>query len=103
MVPGATPDDDWQSAATWRRVNPGYGRTVQPDALAQEALEAANEPRKLTDFLRFQLNRWTNQATTCLPLDWWHGCAEPTVSPATLTSYDVFASLDMAQSIDYAA
>jgi phage terminase large subunit-like protein len=70
----ATETDDWQAEDVWRRVNPGYGVTVQPDAIAQEALEAKNEPRKLNDFLRFQLNRWTNQATAWLPLEWWTAC-----------------------------
>ena len=45
--------DDWQSPDTWRKVNPGYGVTVQADGLAMEALEAANEPRKRNDFLRY--------------------------------------------------
>ncbi|MEO5894072.1 MAG: terminase large subunit [Vicinamibacterales bacterium] len=61
----AREDEDWQSEATWRRVNPGYGVTVQADGIAMEAREAGNEPRKLNDFLRFHLNRWTNQATAC--------------------------------------
>jgi phage terminase large subunit-like protein len=95
--------DDWQAESTWRKVNPGYGVTVQPDAIAQEALEARNEPRKLNDFLRFQLNRWTNQSTSWLPLDWWTACETATLSPAAFVSYESTGGLDMAQSIDYAS
>jgi phage terminase large subunit-like protein len=95
--------DDWQSEEVWRKANPGYGVTVQPDAIAQEALEAKNEPRKLNDFLRFQLNRWTNQASAWLPLDWWTACEQPALSPMTFVSYESAGGLDMAQSIDYAA
>jgi phage terminase large subunit-like protein len=99
----ATDTDDWQSEDVWRRVQPGYGLTVQPDAIAQEALEATNEPRKLNDFLRFQLNRWTNQATAWLPVDWWTACQVPALDMLALAALDATAGLDMAQSIDYAA
>jgi phage terminase large subunit-like protein len=99
----ATEKDDWRSEDVWRRVNPGYGVTVQADAIAQEALEAANEPRKLNDFLRFQLNRWTNQATAWLPFDWWSACEVPTLKAADLSAHEAAGGLDMAQSVDYAA
>lgn len=103
VVFAAAESDDWQSAATWRRVNPGYGTTIQAEGLAMEAREAANEPRKLNDFLRYHLNRWTNQATAWLPLDWWTACETPTLSIPTLAAHDATAGLDMAQSIDYAS
>lgn len=94
---------DWSAEETWRRANPGYGVTVQPSAIEQEALEAKNEPRKLNDFLRFQLNRWTNQATAWLPLDWWTACERPGLLPSSVVSFDATAGLDMAQAIDYAS
>lgn len=99
----ATEADDWQSEDVWRRVNPGYGITVQPAGIAMEAMEAANEPRKLNDFLRFHLNRWTNQATAWLPLDWWAACQVPALDLAALAKHEAAAGLDMAQSIDYAS
>ncbi len=104
--------DDWQSPETWRKVNPGYGVTIQPDGLAMEAAEAANEPRKQNDFKRYHCNIWTNQATSWIPVEWWDACAVPTLSnsthgsnlsPAAHTGYEAVAGLDMAQSIDYAA
>lgn len=78
-------------------------RIRQADAIAQEALEAANEPRKLNDFLRFQLNRWTNQATAWLPLDWWTACQVPALDLGALAAHEAMGGLDMAQSIDYAS
>ncbi len=99
----AAESDDWQAESTWRKVNPGYGVTVQADAIAQEALEAANEPRKLNDFLRFQLNRWTNQATAWLPLEWWTNCQVKALDLGALAAHEAAGGLDMAQSIDYAS
>ncbi|HXG69675.1 MAG TPA: terminase large subunit [Gemmatimonadaceae bacterium] len=95
--------EDWQIDTTWRRVNPGYGVTVQPDGIAMEALEARNEPRKLNDFLRFHLNRWTNQATAWLPIEWFTRCEVPTLSPASFAQHECAAGLDMAQTTDFAA
>jgi phage terminase large subunit-like protein len=99
----AAPEDDWQAEATWRKANPGFGVTVRPDAIAQEAIEAANEPRKLNDFLRFQLNRWVSQASAWLPLDWWKACEVPALDLTRLATFEATAGLDMAQAIDYAS
>ncbi len=99
----ASETDDWQSPETWKRVNPGFGVTIQTAGLAMEAAEAANEPRKLNDFLRFHLNKWTNQATAWLPLDWWTACEAPGLTSAPLVAHEATAGLDMAQSIDYAS
>lgn len=95
--------DDWQAEDTWRKVNPGYGVTIQADGLAMEAREAANEPRKQNDFLRYHLMKWTNQSVAWLPLDWWTACEVPTLSSTSFSSYESTAGLDMAQSIDYAS
>jgi phage terminase large subunit-like protein len=99
----AAETDDWQAEETWKKVNPGYGTTIQPEGLAAEAREAANEPRKLNDFLRFHLNRWTNQATAWLPIDWWTACETPGLEPASVAAHEAYAGLDAAQSIDYTA
>lgn len=99
----ARPEDDWQAPKTWRRVNPGFGITVQPEGIAAQAREAANEPRKRNDFLRFHLNVWTNQAVAWLPLEWWTACQVPALDPAALAAHEATGGLDMAQSIDYAS
>jgi phage terminase large subunit-like protein len=97
----ASKDDNWKDPEVWKRVNPGYGVTVKADALETEALQAANEPRKLNDFLRYHLNRWVNQATAWIPIDWWDAC--PATLPENLSELRVFGGLDMTQKIDLAA
>lgn len=83
----ATPEDDWTSPAVHARVNPGYGVTVKPDAVEMECVEAQNEPRKRNDFLRYHLNRWVNQATAWIPVDWWDAC-----EPAPVDDYQAWLS-----------
>lgn len=98
----AGPHEDWTSPAVWERVNPGYGTTIQPTALATLALEAQHEPRKRNDFLRFHTNRWVNQATAWIPVDWWDAC-ERDVPDHELMGLQCAAGLDLAQKHDLAA
>lgn len=96
----AAPDDDFQDPAVWARVNPALGVTVTEDALRVFAHEAANEPRKRNDFLRYHLNRWVNQATAWLPVDWWDACDAPLPPDDVLVKLPVAVGIDMAQKID---
>jgi phage terminase large subunit-like protein len=99
----ATADDDWQSEETWRRVNPGYGVTVKADAIRSEYVAAQAEPRKRNDFLRYHLNRWTNQAVSWIPPEWWDGCEVRGTGLAELQALVCAAGLDLAQKWDLAA
>ena len=45
---------------------------------------------KRNDFLRYHLNRWTNQATAWIPIDWWDACAT-TLDDADLVGLDAGA------------
>lgn len=97
-----TPEDNWKDPVVWARVNPGHGITVKPDAIAAECAEATVEPRKLNDFLRFHGNRWVNQATAWIPVDWWDAC-KADYTDAELQDMPVFAGFDMAQKHDLAS
>lgn len=99
----AKPEDDFQSPAVWRRVNPGLGVTVTEEAMRGFAVEAANEPRKRNDFLRYHLNRWVNQATAWIPVDWWDACALPLPSDDELRKFPCVLGVDMSQKIDLTA
>lgn len=99
----ATPDDDWTDPEVWQRVNPGLGVTVKRDAIEAECRAAQNEPRKRNDFLRYHLNRWTQQATAWIPIEWWDACDEPVLLDETLAERPVYGGLDLAQKIDLAA
>jgi phage terminase large subunit-like protein len=97
-----TPKDDYTDPVVWRRINPGHGTTVKHDAIAAECEEAKVEPRKRNDFLRYHGNRWTNQATAWIPIDWWDACEGP-LDDAELVTLDCAAGLDLAQKWDLAS
>jgi phage terminase large subunit-like protein len=95
-------DDDWTSEAVWRRVNPGYGITVKADYFETECRAAQNEPRKRNSFLQLHGNRWVNQATAWIPVEWYDACRAD-FTDETLSGLACAAGLDMAQKIDLVA
>ncbi len=99
----ATDKDDWTSPEIWARVNPGLGVTIPFDMMQSFATAAINEPRKRNDFLRFHLNRWVNQATSWIPIEWWDACDSPLPSDEELQQYPCATGTDMAQKIDLAS
>jgi phage terminase large subunit-like protein len=98
----ASASDDWTDPAVWARVNPAHGLLVKHDAIEAECADAIAEPRKRNDFLRYHLNRWVNQATAWIPIDWWDAC-RATLDDAELRELPVFAGLDMSQKYDLTA
>jgi phage terminase large subunit-like protein len=98
----AAKGEHWDDPAIWKRVNPGHGITIRHDDIAEEAREASAEPRKRNDFERYHLNRWTNQATAWILLEWWDACEGP-LEDATLETLECCAGLDLAQKWDLAA
>lgn len=93
--------EDWADRDVLTRVNPGVGTTIKIETLLAGALEARNEPRKRNDFLRYHTNRWVNQATAWIPIDWWDACEGP-LDDAELVTLECAAGLDLAQKWDLA-
>jgi len=100
MIFEATPSDDWTSEETWKRVNPGYGVTMRAEYFETESAAAQHEPRKRNSFLQLHCNRWVNQATAWIPVEWWDAC---TVPPESVDGLDASAGLDLAQKWDLTA
>jgi phage terminase large subunit-like protein len=101
MLFEARADEDWTLEATWRRVNPGYGVTIKADYFHTESAAAQHEPRKRNSFLQLHLNRWVNQATAWIPIEWWDACRAD--FPEGYEALACCAGLDMAQKIDLVA
>jgi phage terminase large subunit-like protein len=96
------PTDDWTDQAVLQRVNPGYGVTMKTDYFVAEVAAAKAEPRKRNSFLQLHGNRWVNQATAWLPVEWWDACDETLPSIEELAALPCAAGLDLAQKFDLA-
>lgn len=97
------PKDDYTSEANWRKVNPGHGITVQHDSVVALCAEAVAEPRKLNDFLRYQCNRWVNQAVAWIPVQWWDACEGEIPPDDVLATLQGAVGIDMSQKYDLTA
>lgn len=94
--------EDWTDLEVIKRVNPGYGKTMRAEYFETELAAARAEPRKRNSFQQLHCNRWVNQATAWIPVEWWDACAEPIPSDAVLKALPCAAGLDLAQKIDLA-
>ena len=104
-------DEDWADHDALKRVNPGYGITMKAQYFETEVRAAQAEPRKRNSFIQLHGNRWTNQATAWIPVEWWDAC-----EPEPIANYGAWldaqtpelsllpcaAGLDLAQKIDLA-
>ena len=53
-------DIDYTSPEVLEMANPGYGVTIRPDEILNDALQAQNEPQQRKDFFAKSLNVYTN-------------------------------------------
>jgi phage terminase large subunit-like protein len=93
--------EDWTDPAVLTRVNPGVGTTIKLETLLSAAREATNEPRKRNDFVRYHTNRWTNQATAWIAIEWYDAC-QAAFTDEDLIGLPCGAGLDLAQKWDLA-
>lgn len=102
VIFAANDKDDWQSPEVWKKVNPNIGKTVKMEYLADEAADAAAEPRKVNSFKRLHLNVWTRQAEQWIDIAAWDNCA----AELELSDYvgrDCYMGFDLSQKADLTA
>jgi phage terminase large subunit-like protein len=54
-----------------RQANPGWGVSIKPTYLAEQAEKALRQPHFTNEYLRLHLNVWTQQTTRWLSLERW--------------------------------
>lgn len=74
FIAAADEGDDYFSEATQRKANPNFGISIKPSFLAEQAEKARRQPSFLNEYLRLDLNVWTQQVTRWIPLENWNAC-----------------------------
>jgi phage terminase large subunit-like protein len=90
----AGPDENWQSEAVWKRVNPNLGVSISLQFLREECARARQLASYENVFRNLYLNQWTEQAVRWLSMELWNRGAEPEVPD--LGGADCYAGLDLA-------
>lgn len=55
---------DYTNPKIHEMANPGYGHTIRPEEIANDAMQAQNDPQQRKDFFAKSLNVFTNQINT---------------------------------------
>lgn len=96
--------DDWTDPVTWRKANPNYAVSVQPEDLARKAREANQSPQARNNFLTKHLNVWVTSSAPCLSVDGWRAGQSSGWKPAfeipELRGEPCFVGVDIAKKID---
>lgn len=115
VVYAASPEDDWQAEATWRKANPNLGVSKKLDTMRANARRARQLPRLENHFKNYHLNIWTEQAVRWLPIDavndegktfGWDYCIGPIgwkELPEKLLHKTAFGGLDLSSTTDLSA
>lgn len=96
-------EDDWKEESTWKKANPNYGVSVNPDDLRLKAKHAMESPSKKAGFLTKHLNVWVSSSKAWLDPGAWLRCALPEFDPLEYTPDPVWLGLDLASRRDIAA
>ena len=92
--------EDWESEATWARVNPNLGVSISIDFLRQEYQRAKESPSFENTFRNLYLNEWTEQAIRWLPMDAWR---DSPPMPVLGNGEPCWCGLDMSTTTDITA
>lgn len=98
--------DDWLAESTWKKANPHYGISVNPDDMRALATKAKGIPAAAAAFKQKRLNMWVNASAPCLSMEGWrkgqtHGARAAFM--AALEHESCYAGIDLASKIDLCA
>lgn len=95
--------DDWHDPATWPRVNPNYGVSVQPAGFRSMVEEAAQLPAAVNALLRQQFNVWTQQSVMWIPPELWESNGRALLGDGDLAGRVCYGGLDLSSVSDITA
>ena len=107
----ARKDDDWTVEATWKKANPNYGVSIDPEWFAAQCEKAKNEPSFTNMFKRLHLNIITDTFKVWIPDESWEACgprdainAEQARAPLydAVGPLDAYLGMDLSSKLDLA-
>jgi phage terminase large subunit-like protein len=95
-------DDPW-SEETWIKCNPGWGQSVQPDAVRGIMKQARNNPAQEAAAMTKHLNVWMGADEALFSMRTWRACADRDLDLDQLEGRSCHLGLDLASKTDIAA
>lgn len=98
------PKADWREESTWRKANPNFGVSVDPDTMRRDCHKAANEgPAAVATFKRLRLNMKTSPTTALFDLDQYDHSRREAPTEQQLRDVPCYGGLDLASTSDLCA
>lgn len=88
--------DDPLSESSWRKANPLYGISVEPDDLRRMATVARVQSAALSEFQTKRLNVWMNADSAWMNMLQWDACADPALREEQFVGQACIVALDAA-------
>lgn len=88
--------DDPLDEKTWRKANPNYGISVDPDDMRSMAQVAGVQAQALTEFLTKRLNVWVNADSAWMNMLQWDACGDRELKEERFLGKVCVAALDAA-------
>lgn len=95
--------DDWTDESSWRKANPNWGVSVQPDVVAQLAAKAMQMPAAQANFKTKHLDVWVNADQAWMDMRAWDRCADESLTLEQFAGETCYVGLDLASKTDIAA
>jgi phage terminase large subunit-like protein len=95
-------DDPW-TEETWVKANPGWGQSVQPDAIRAIMRQARNNPSQEAAARTRHLNIWIGADEALFSMRAWQACTNRELSLADYMFRPCHLGLDLASKTDLAA
>jgi phage terminase large subunit-like protein len=92
-------DDDWLDERTWRKANPHWGISVNPDDLRKLAAKAKNMPSAAAEFKQKRLNLWVNSEQPWLSIEGFRA-GQSSWSPEDMRGASCYVGVDLASKLD---
>jgi phage terminase large subunit-like protein len=95
--------DPWDSEDSWRKANPNFGISVNPEDLARKATKALQVPSAVAGFLTKHLDVWISSEAGLFDMLAWDKCAKPNLKPEQFTDCPCWVAMDLGFVDDIAA
>jgi len=93
-------EDDWTTEIAWRKANPNYGVSVNPDDLRRKCHKAMQKASAQPNFLTKHLDVWVNADSAWMDMRAWDRAADLTMKPEDFKGWRAVMGLDLASKID---
>ncbi len=95
--------DDWTAEETWRKANPNFAVSVEPEHIAMQCRKAMQSPASQASFLTKHLNVWIQTDQALYDMRAWERCTDESLSLQLFEGEPCIVAVDLASKTDMAA